>query len=290
MGSTISSSHPGLADPVEHIPQLVTSLSDEDVVVVQESLHLVARSVRKEHFNETFFNALIRSSDLVRSIVNAMSMAFQTMIETTNTINNGSNNNQAMIGEAKEHFEGAEKRARIASDILRAMTNQPDSREELLGRPSTMHNNRPMTENQRIACSNILFSGGVGALTRLVACNVDRIKFNGAITIHNVLLSLKDVEKEKAKNQVREACGANVMAALLEGDTRVKLLTILCDSLNILSTAHPETKRQILKFNGTASVLNILKTAKYHRLIEKAVKLLQGNYCFMCFLKDLKKI
>ena len=46
----------GLSDPEEFIPRLVTSLCDDDPVVVHESLILVERCVKKENF----FNTLIR--------------------------------------------------------------------------------------------------------------------------------------------------------------------------------------------------------------------------------------
>ena len=55
----------GLTDPDELIPRLVGFLCDEDQVVVYEYLNFIERCVRKE----SFFNALIRSLDLVRAIV-----------------------------------------------------------------------------------------------------------------------------------------------------------------------------------------------------------------------------
>lgn len=251
----MASNHPGLNDPVEHIPQLVTALRDDDLVVVQESLLFVDKCVRKDHFNKAFFNALIRSTDLVMAIVNALVNAFQGMIDS-----NKNGQNEALLMEAKKAFDSAEKRTRIASNILRAMTNQHDN-------PLSM----------QIACRNILVSGGVAALTSLLGVDLPHILFNGAVAIHNLLNQLKDKEeRQDAKNQVRQAKGINLMTALLERKNP-KLLAVVCDCLYILSSGDRATKQLILKVNGTARVLNILKTESYKSLIEKAVHLLQGT-------------
>lgn len=247
VNSVASSSYLGL-DPAEKIPGLVTNLRDDDDVVVQESLNLVDRSVRKDNFNVNFFNAVIRSADMVCAIVNALSKACQTMIDTS------------MTSEAREEFEAAECRARTASDILRAMTN-PNNRDG-------------PAENQKIACRNILHSGGVTAITGLMACNVDRIKFNGAITIHSLLLCLDEDEQDKVKHQVREANGVRVMVALLERNN-VKLLTILCDCLRILAYRDQQTKNLILQGGGPTKIIEILKHTEYNNLIHKAAQLLK---------------
>ena len=120
--ASIASTHPMLTqDPSESIPQLVGTLDDEDPVVVLESLHLLERAVKKDNYNERFFNAMVQSQDLISAIVKAISNAIPAMIAAEEQIRNG----PAQAGMAHENLVSAQKRARIATDILRAMANQP---------------------------------------------------------------------------------------------------------------------------------------------------------------------
>ena len=260
----------GLSDPEEFIPRLVNSLCDEDPVVVHESLILVERCVKKENF----FNTLIRSLDLVGAIVQALINSTQQMAETAN--------NLAATGlsppkqdkqpqqptpeqqRLQEQLDQAEKRTKSASNILRSMTNHRDPRDQR------------ESENQRVACQNILTSRGIAPLTALLGYPIDRIKFNAIATVHSLLLCLDQDERsrEAAKMAVREANGVQLMVGLLKRDNN-KLLTILTDCLRILAMRNQETKMMILQGNGPQHLVAIMKKQTYKNLILMTARLLK---------------
>ena len=123
--NSLASNHPALADPVEHIPHLVTSLRDEDMVIVTESLYIVERCLKRDSFNEPFFLAMIRSPELIQALVDAIMSAFSIYNQNANILNEGN----VVRSNAKDEAEAAIKRIRIASDILRAMTNPSSERQ-----------------------------------------------------------------------------------------------------------------------------------------------------------------
>lgn len=76
------------------------------------------------------------------------------MYENDKIINsNNGNNSEAIVTEANEALAAAKERARTSSDILRAMTNRQESKEEMAARSANhLNSNRDRAENQRIAC------------------------------------------------------------------------------------------------------------------------------------------
>ena len=62
----------------------------------------------------------------------------------------------------QEQLDQAEKRTKSASNILRAMTNHRDPRDQR------------ESDNQRVACQNILATGGIAPLTALLGYPIDR--------------------------------------------------------------------------------------------------------------------
>ena len=111
--NSLASNHPALANPVEQIPQLANSLRDDDMVIVTEALYIVEKCLKRDSFNESFFAAMIQTPDLIQALVETINKAFQIATETKDNHD----------PEAREVFESAIKRIRIASDILRTMTN-----------------------------------------------------------------------------------------------------------------------------------------------------------------------
>ncbi len=271
--ASIASSHPVLNDPVGHIPQLVTSLSDEDPVVVYESLLLVERSVNKGHFNEGFFNALIQSRELVDAIVKAMQIAM-TVVAQDN-------------GPSQEEKTAALKRVRTASDILRAMTNTDFThaqREHMQPRDLDMMRHR-RTENRYTACQNILCAGGVAALTHLMSFKgVERIRNNGVVAMHNLLLAILTNKESlhECKSQIQASEGITIMINNLK-EPNDKLLAIIYDCLNILVRSDENIKKAILKNGGTQIAIDHVKVCKYDKLTERVIKLLYGkpNECIL---------
>lgn len=281
----------GLSDPEEFIPRLVTALCDDDPVVVHESLILVERCVKKENF----FTTMVRAVDLVRAIVQALVVASSNMASAANALavlaasggdgpgggpgGGPRQKSRALLDQQQagadeeqqqrlqEQLELAEKRTKSASNILRAMTNHRDPRE----------GQRESEDNQWVACQNILMSRGMQPLTALLACPIDRIKFNAIATIHSLLLCLDQDERarEAAKSAVREADGVQMMVALLKRDN-VKLLTILTDCLRILAMKHQPTKMIILQGGGPQLLINIMKNQAYRNLVLMTARLLKG--------------
>ena len=242
----------------------MSSLCDEDPVVVHESLILVERCVKKENF----FNTLIRSLELVGAIVQALVNSTQQMAEAANALakagNSGSKDADPEQQRFQEQLDQAEKRTKSASNILRAMTNHRDPRDQR------------ESDNQRVACQNILATGGIAPLTALLGYPIDRIKFNAIATIHSLLLCLDQDERsrEAAKNAVREANGVAMMVALLKRDNN-KLLTILTDCLRILAMKHQPTKMVILQGSGPSNLVEIMKKQSYKNLILMTARLLK---------------
>jgi len=266
----------GLSDPEEFIPRLVTSLCDDDPVVVHESLILVERCVKKENF----FNTLIRSLELVGAIVQALVQSTSQMAEAANALANnagsggqsgappgggGKDKGDSEQQRFQDQLDQAEKRTKSASNILRAMTNHR-------GDPRDQRE----TDNQRVACRNILATGGIAPLTALLGYPIDRIKFNAIATLHSLLLCLDQDERsrEAAKAAVRDANGVQMMVALLKRDNN-KLLTILTDCLRILAMRHQITKTIILQGGGPHHLVEILKKQSYKNLILMTARLLK---------------
>ena len=253
--TSIASSHPILnQDPSEFIPEIVKTLDDEDPVIVKEALLLLERTVKKDHFVHGFYSAMVRSRPLIHAIVNAMNKAYTIMVQSDGVDTN----------EAKCALEAAEKRARIATDILRTMANRNERTENL------------------IACEGIVSVGGIFALTLLLPSHLERIKYNSVVTIHTVLLAHQGRERHgllyEAKKQFRDAKGIQVMVDLLENaGNNVKLLAVVCDCLYYVETGDKRSKQIILSEKGTERAMKILKKAKYPNLVEKALKMLQGK-------------
>ncbi len=273
--SSIASTHPMLTqDPSESIPTLAATLDDDDPVIVTETLHLLERAVKKDHFNERFFGTMIRSQPLIQAIVAAMGKALSIMIDADKAIRH-KDEDMSVVTAAREALESAEKRARIASDILRAMANEPSGRRaQAAAQQAGTHHET--AENRLIACRGIVMAQGILPLTHLLQSNLERIKYNCVITIHTVLLSLKGADKEEAKKQFKTAGGVHVMTDLLDNHPNPKFLSILCDSLYLVAVRDKEIKKIILNERGTERVIKILSQAKYPNLIERALKLFQG--------------
>lgn len=253
--TSIASTHPIFnQDPSEFIPEIVKALDDEDPVIVNEALHLLERTVKKDQFNPRFFSAMVRSRDLIQAIVNATNKAYAIMYDT-----NGVDTNEARCA-----LEAAQKRARISTDILRSMANR-----------------------EGIACEGIVSSCGIYALTLLLPSLLERIKYNCVLTIHTILTSLhervngrmnpdKKQLREEAKKQFRDGDGIKNMVDSLKSNNP-KLLAVACDCLYYVVLYDKRSKEIILHEKGTEQALEILQKATYPNLIERVLKLLQGK-------------
>lgn len=210
--------------------------------------------------------SIFRSGGLIEAIVGAMKKAFTTMIEADRALQQNPEDSAA-----REALTSAEKRARMTSDILRAMAHEPSGKRSLPHGPDQ----KEAAANRQIACRGILMAQGIFPLAHLLTAHLERIKFNCLITIHNVLLSVKGADKEEAKKHFFAANGVQILAELL-GYDNPKFLAILCDCLCLVATRDRKIKELILQQKGTEKLVQILQKFNYPNLIERALKLFQG--------------
>ena len=254
--------HMGLTDPEEFIPRLVEFLQDPDPVVVYEYLYFIERCLSRQ----SFFNALVRSFDLINAIVQTLNKSMSMMANMELQNSNNKDINEDEFQKQRDIFDASLKRILSASKILQSMTNKREN------------NGTLAIENQRIACQNILAAGGLTPLIGLLACRTETIKFKAIVTIHNFLLCLdEDVPsgvREGAMNAFRDANGVQVMVKLLHQEN-VKLLTILTESLRLVATENQSTKMIIIQSGGPTLLVNNLKKHHYKHLIVSTSKLLR---------------
>ena len=87
---------------------------------------------------------------------------------------------------------------------------------------------------------------------------VNKIVFRAIDTIFQILLQSED----ELKNEIREAGGVQAMVGLLRKfRSREKALTLVMDSLRMLSMHHHQTKQIILQADGPKLAVEILQTA-----------------------------
>ena len=130
------------------------------------------------------------------------------------------------------------------------------------------------------------FSGGIFVMTHLLPANKERIKYNCAITIQTILMCLFYQSRgnpefellfQDAKRQFLEGRGIQVMCGFLSTHNNAKFLSILCDSLYYVAKKERETKKMILRQNGTHCLMQIIRSANYQNLIRGALKLFEGK-------------
>ena len=127
------------------------------------------------------------------------------------------------------------------------------------------------------ACRNIYMSqNGVSSLILLLGTDLPRIKYNGIIALHHLLMYLKDDDHRGVKNLIKEHKGVEAMAALLNHENPT-FLRIICDCLRFVAKNDKEAKAVILRRGGTLKLLEFLKTGRYPQVIEISLKLIQGT-------------
>ena len=118
---------------------------------------------------------------------------------------------------------------------------------------------------------------GVSSLILLLGTDLPRIKYNGIIALHHLLMYLKDDDHRGVKNLIKEHKGVEAMAALLNHENPT-FLRIICDCLRFVAKNDKEAKAIILRRGGTLKLLEFLKTGRYQQVIEISLKLIQGKH------------
>ena len=159
----------------------MNNLNDDDPVIVTESLHIFERCIKPSSFNEQFFVEMIKRIELFEALVTLI-------INATRDVRSG---------EASQ--DQGLKMIRISSDILRQLTNGGKA-----DRQQQQH-----SEYQRMACQNLYHCpNGVAALVLLANMEENRIKYNGIIAIHNLLLKLTRDQQDfnGLRNRIKVSC------------------------------------------------------------------------------------
>ena len=211
--SSVHSSSGFVAEPETYIPQLITTLTDEDQFVVDQCLLKVDKFSKVDKF----LNALFISEPLVNAIINAVNKAAQMLREVSwekypfairfdrfqrqNWGKKGKNNNKDILNPFiffqltasptppdEEQMKAAVERAICSTNIMRNISNKSQGREV------------------------IVLAGGVPGITSFISCPIDRVMINAITVIHNLLLKNNS---EDLRNNIRAAGGTEVGIHLL---------------------------------------------------------------------------
>ena len=139
------------------------------------------------------------------------------------------------------------------------------------------------------ACENVYMSqNGVSTLINLIGyMNLPRIKINGLVIIHNLLTYLRDDKNDRNsplngfKRQLKEVKGVETLTIKLE-ESNDRIQRILCDSLRILMLQDPKAKRTFLQHNGTARIIEFLRSSDTSpKLFDVSLRITRGVYVFI---------
>jgi len=108
-------------------------------------------------------------------------------------------------------------------------------------------------------------------IVNVLTLPVDHIFSFSISTIHNVLSTCDDATKAK----IRKMGAIQYLAPLLKRTTKHKELTIIVDSILMLTFQYPEAKQIILEADGTPMLVNILMNHTYPKLIAFTTRLIQ---------------
>ena len=112
---------------------------------------------------------------------------------------------------------------------------------------------------------------GLGALIKVLSCNIDAIVFYAITTIHNLLIHIKP-----AKTHVRDHQGAiTQMVALLQKKNNVKFLAICTDCLYLLGIGDNNSKAQMLQADAATQLIHIMNTQQYEKLLWTTSRLMK---------------
>ena len=114
--------------------------------------------------------------------------------------------------------------------------------------------------------------------------NLPRIKANGLVIIHNLLTYLQNQPASESddlngfKRQLKEVQGVEILTIKLE-EEKLSQRRILCDSLKILIYKDPKAKRTFLQHNGTARIIEFLRSSDTSpKLFDVSLRIIRGVY------------
>lgn len=116
----------------------------------------------------------------------------------------------------------------------------------------------------------IFKSGGIPALIKLLSSPIEPVVFYAMTTIHNLLMY-----EESAKMQVRKCGGIQKMVTLLNTHQNAKFLTLVMDSLQIMTFNNSESKLIIAASGGPKEIIRLMRSSNYQKLIWTSVRLMK---------------
>ena len=241
-------------DPSEVIHNLSTTLVDEDHVIVKESLLMVEKLLKTGPSAKRYHGILCSSMDMLHALVNATCRSFEILARGPK--------------ETHQALEDAVDRAQRSTNILRMLAEPQKDRDVPKGEKVKM---------QTTACCGIVDQKGPAVLSMLLPYENVRIRNNCLVTIHTIFEGClyQKQHYDLAKEQIRQAKGAEYMINLLKNSNNDKLSVILCDCLYQLAKLDKPTKDTIRVNQGIECLLHILEKSQYDNLNKEAFKLLQ---------------
>ena len=241
-------------DPNEVVHNLSTTIVDEDHVIVKESLLMVEKLLKQGPSAKRYHGVLCSSMDMLHALVNATCRSFEILARGSK--------------ETHQALEDAVERAQKSTNILRMLAEPQKDRDVPRGEKVKM---------QMTACCGIVDQKGPAVLSMLLPYQNDRIRNNCLVTIHNIFEGClyQKQHYDLAKEQIRQAKGAEYMVNLLKNSNNDKLSVILCDCLYQLAKLDKPTKDIIRINQGIECLLHIVQHQQYSNLLKEAFKLLQ---------------
>eukprot|EP00095_Tigriopus_kingsejongensis_P001753 maker-scaffold183_size276960-snap-gene-0.18 protein:Tk01753 transcript:maker-scaffold183_size276960-snap-gene-0.18-mRNA-1 annotation:"GE16998" len=253
--SSIHSSQGFHTEPDDFIPQLVTTLADEDQYVVDQCLINVEKFLRKENF----LRAMIRSEPLINALVNAFNHSIQALIEANNH-------------PKKEGLDQASDRAKSATNIMGKLSKNGNGRKvivafnalpglvQLLSCPfdrvmflaiAAIHNLLLYAEDsiKESAKNGIRQCNGVQILTKLL----NRQGQEKLLAIVTDCLRLLSVQNSQTKKTILECGGPQLLVQIMKNETYKSLLTMTSRLLKVLSVC-PNNKLAIIQAGGIDAI------------------------------------
>ena len=241
-------------DPNEVVHNLSTTIVDEDHVIVKESLLMVEKLLKQGPSAKRYHGVLCSSMDMLHALVNATCRSFEILARGSK--------------ETHQALEDAVERAQKSTNILRMLAEPQKDRDVPRGEKVKM---------QMTACCGIVDQKGPAVLSMLLPYQNDRIRNNCLVTIHNIFEGClyQKQHYDLAKEQIRQAKGAEYMINLLKNSNNDQFSVILCDCLYQLAKLDKPTKDVIRVNQGIECLLHIVRHQQYLDLIKDAFRLLQ---------------
>lgn len=154
----------------------------------------------------------------------------------------------------------------LVTALIQIITSTNDPEQQRLA-ASALNN---ISSHNKQGLMTIFKSGGIPALIKLLSSPIEPVVFYAMTTIHNLLMY-----EESAKMQVRKCGGIQKMVTLLNTHQNAKFLTLVMDSLQIMTFNNSESKLIIAASGGPKEIIRLMRSSNYQKLIWTSVRLMK---------------